>query len=155
MDVRLFQTDDGGDVAFSSPNATITDLELDPGLETASYLSMFGGNERDSGLGTIGEAGSPVRLQWWGNLGEPPSRQMRSETGHLLLSLPAISANLLKIEDAVTRDHQWFLDEGLASEVEASASLIAKDKIRIQVRLVVEGEELVFLFQTQWVFNGA
>lgn len=151
-DVRLFHTADGGDVEFASNDQTYVDIKLHPGLETASYLSMFGGNERDSGLATVGEAGDPQRLQWWGNLGEPLSRQLRSETQHLLRSLPATSSNLLRVQDAITRDHQWFLDDGIASEVTAEVSLIAKDTVRIQIRMIVQGEELVFFFQTQWVY---
>lgn len=153
-DVHLFHTNDGGDVEFAAPGKpnddAYTDLKLDPGLETASYLSMFGGNERDSGLLTTGEAGTPPRLQWWGNLGEPKSQHQRSETQHLLRSIPATSGNLLRVEDAVRRDHQWMLDDKLADEVDASASLVAKDTVDIEVRVVVQGEEFLFFFQSLW-----
>ncbi|MGB5733854.1 MAG: hypothetical protein WBM40_05360, partial [Thiohalocapsa sp.] len=72
-DVHLFHTSNGGDINFASDDLE-TDLALDAGLETAAYLSMFGGNERDPG--TLRNADDPERadrFQWWGNIGAPDS----------------------------------------------------------------------------------
>ena len=99
-DVKLFQTDNEGDI-------TVRDgvVEMGGGLETAAYLSLFGGNEDDDGL-----ADNPKT--WWGNLDEiDPAKQYRSETQNLLRGIPATSGNLRRIEDAASRDLAWFISE--------------------------------------------
>ena len=63
------------------------------GLETAAYLSLFGGNQEDSGLAD-GEA-----KQWWANFEEPVAeRRQRSQTQALLAGLPATPFNLRRVE---------------------------------------------------------
>jgi phage gp46-like protein len=123
-DVRLFHTADGGDVDID-----IDDIATFDSMETAVYLSLFGGNERDSGL----EGDAP--LQWWGNLGEPErTRQYRSETQHLLRSLVATPANLRRIEDAVERDLAWLLEKE-ASRISVLATIPALNTVRITVKI--------------------
>lgn len=150
-DIRLFQVDDDGEIEFADPDAPTTDLKLDTGLETAVYLSWFGGNARDPGLvHDDTNPDHPHRFQWWGNHGEPRERQMISETQHLLRSLPATSNNLLRIEDAQMRDVQWMLDTELASEVVATATLVAKDRIELSGRIIIDKQEFVVAFQSLW-----
>src|SRR5688572_30669781 len=99
-DIRLFHDDDGGDIEYVNGQAVMSD-----GLETAVYLSLWGGNEQDSG------GDETERLQWWGNQGELiESRKYRSETQNLLRSIPAIPVNLLRIQDAVEHDLEWMLE---------------------------------------------
>lgn len=149
-DVRLFHTADGGDIAFSGDDLVAVDILLDSGLETAAYLSLLGGNERDPGLvGNIDPEGAD-RFQWWGNIGEPRDRQQRSETQHLLRSLPATSNNLLRLEDAATRDLQWFVDTDIASLVEVSATLATVNTVVIAVRIVVTNKDFAFAFTARW-----
>lgn len=138
-DVRLFQTDDGGEI-----NVDNGIVELGPGLGTAAYLSLFGGNEDDDG-----SQESP--RSWWGNLGEErPERTYRSETQYLLRSIPATSGNLRRIEDAANRDLAWMLDTGVASEVSASASVIGLNRVRIAVTIQAIGESSRFEFTENW-----
>jgi phage gp46-like protein len=140
MDVRLYQTNDGGEIDFVAGQAQMSD-----GLETAVYLSLFGGNERDSGQ----DGDEP--LQWWGNLGEADqSKHYRSETQHLLRSLPATTANLRRIEDAIARDLAWMTDSSLASSVSAEVSVPALNRIDLLVRVEIDGEELKFPFTQAW-----
>ena len=134
-DVRLFHQADGGNIEFAGPDLTTTDIKLDTGLETAVYLSWFGGNERGS---------------WWGNLDEPLARQMISETASLLLSLPATSNNLLLIEASMLRDLQWALDDGTFDEVSVVAALVAKDRIGLTARILISKEEFVVAFESSW-----
>ena len=85
-DVSLRQTDDGGEITVV--NGVV---EMSGGLETAVYLSLFGGNEDDDG-----RADNPQT--WWGNLAEnEPERQYRSETQHLLQALPATTGTLIRV----------------------------------------------------------
>ena len=110
-DVRIFQVDDGGEIEFAGSDIVTTDLKTDTGLESAVYLSWFGGNEL-----------SP----WWGNIGEPVERQYTSELAKVLRDLPATSNNLLRVEDAANHDVQWMLDTKTVLDVEVSATLISE-----------------------------
>ncbi len=127
LDVVLFHTEDGGEIEIVNGVLTMSD-----GLETATYLSLFGGNERDSGLA------ADDRLQWWGNLGEPnEARAYRSQTQNLLRNLPATSANLRRVEDAVSRDLAW-MTKTHVREVGVNVSIPKLNAIRIEVTLVMK-----------------
>ena len=150
-DVRLFHTADGGNIEFAGDDALVGDVKLDTGLETAVYLSWFGGNERDAGI--VDDDDDPDhqhRYIWWGNIGEPEERHMVSETQHLLRALPATSNNLLRIEGAMLRDIEWGLDDGTFTDATVTASLIGKDRIRLAALIVVRGEEFAVAFETSW-----
>ena len=134
-DVRLFNTDDGGEITVENGR-----FEMSDGLETAVYLSLFGGNEDDSG------SEGDDRRQWWGNLGEnEPSRQYRSETQHLLRALPLLPASLRRIEDAVKRDLGWMVPSP-ARAVDARATIPALNTVRIDVAVEVDGKTFPFSF---------
>lgn len=138
-DVRLFQTVDDGEISVSGGL-----VAMDGGLETAAYLSLFGGNENDDG-------GSESVVTWWGNLSETEAvRQYRSETQNLLRALPATSGNLRRIEEAAGRDLAWFLSEGVASSVDVAASIPALNRVRLDVTIRAEGEESTFEFSANW-----
>lgn len=134
-DVRLYQINDDGEIDMVAGQFVMSD-----GLETAVYLSLFGGNDEDSGL----EA-DDLR-QWWGNLEEPDlTRRYRSETQFLLESLPLVPANLRRVEDAAGRDLAWMVG-GVASSVEVTASVPALNTIRVAIALVVDDAEYDFAF---------
>lgn len=138
-DVRLFQTNDGGDMSVTGGI-----VAMDGGLETAVYLSLFGGNENDSG-------GDGAVSTWWGNLSEIDTvRQYRSETQNLLRSIPATSFNLRRIEDAAARDLAWLISEGAASSVSVFASVQGLNTIRITVTIEALGETSEFVFAENW-----
>ena len=138
-DVRLYHTVDGGGI-----NITNGQPELADGLESAVYLSLFGGNVRDAGLE------SERTKEWWGNKGETdPAKQQRSETQHLLTALPAIPANLKRIEDAGLRDLAWLTDS-VADIVAVTARMHAVNAITIQVDVLINGIKSVFAFTQAW-----
>lgn len=134
-DVLLRHTENGGDVQFVAGQAV-----MDDGLFNAVYLSLFGGNDEDSGL----EADD--RKQWWANMEEPDlTRHYRSETQFLLQSLPLVPANLRAVEDAATRDLAWMLD-AIASSVEVDASVPALNTIELAIAIVVDDAQYDFAF---------
>lgn len=138
-DVKLFHTADGGEIEIL--NGVVT---MSAGLETAAYLSLFGGNEQDSGLS------GDDRLQWWGNLGETDqARIYRSRTQNLLRSIPAIPANLLRIEDVVNADLAWMLDE-IADSIEVSTAIPGFNRVNITVTIVVGDARYEFVFSQRW-----
>ena len=138
-DVLLEQTIDDGEITVV--NGVVT---MSGGLETAAYLSLFGGNEDDDGRPENSKT-------WWANLLEiDKSRKYISETQHLLQSIPATSANLRKIEDAAKSDLNWFLTSNIASSVEVFASIPALNTIGLTVNIIAQGEELEFNFTENW-----
>lgn len=140
MDVELFQGPNGGEITFTGGLVKMSD-----GLASACYLSMFGGNELDSG-----EEATDSQ-SWWGNLGEPDeAKQYRSRTQYVLRALPAVSANLLKLEDAMQADLAWLTDE-IATGIEATANLTAPRRVHLSVTVHV-GESTYgpFEFDASW-----
>lgn len=135
-DVLLRNTDDGGDITIQGGL-----LLLSEGLETAAYLSLFGGNEDDPGE-------ADLTHQWWGNLLDvEPERSYRSETQALLRGLPAIPANLLRVEQAAARDLKWMTDTGNAQSVAVVASIPSINRIQIDVTiLTATGQQLDLSF---------
>jgi len=134
-DVLLRQTNDGGDITVESGLFLLSE-----GLETAVFLSLFGGNEQDPGEGESDQ-------QWWGNLSETePARTYRSETQYLVRALPAIPAHLLRIEHAGARDLQWMLDEGTAQSVKVSARIPELNHVVVDIDLVVRQRLIQFSF---------
>ena len=114
------------------------------GLETAAYLSLFGGNEDDDGS-------DDNALTWWGNLDEvDPVRQYRSETQNLLQSIPATTGNLRRIEDAANRDLAWFVEQNVASSVTVEATIPGINRVKITVKIEANGVESSFDFVENW-----
>jgi hypothetical protein len=128
VDVLLFQTKDGGEI---DPDI------LTPGLDVMAYLCLFGGNDDDDG-----SEGNP--LTWWANLDETdPASMYRSETQNILRGLPASSANLRRLEDAARRDLGAFISAGIAREVDAEASIIGLNRVRIVCDIDGQTEEFI------------
>jgi phage gp46-like protein len=140
-DVVLYQTLEGGDISIADGV-----VEMSGGLETAVYLSLFGGNERDAG-------NAESRAAWWGNLNEVPERQYRSETQNLLQSLPVTSYNLRRIEDAARRDLEWMREVGAASAISVSASVPGLNRVRLVIdigAIDLEAESSVIEYEETW-----
>lgn len=128
-DVLLFHTLDDGDLQVDQGM-----VAMDGGLRSAVYISLFGGNEDDSG-------GDKDPQNWWGNIGQ--RHQVRSETQHLLQTATPTSANLLRVEDAITRDLVWLVSEGAAAEVSARVIIPTYNSIKITV--TIDGITLDFV----------
>lgn len=138
-DVSLFQTDDNGNITVEGGI-----IRMSNGLETSVYLSLFGGNTDDDGR-------ADNKDNWWANLDEvDTARQYRSETQHLLQSLPTTSENLLRIEDAVNRDLAWLIKIKVASSVKVVSSIPGLNKIKLKVDIEAIGEESSFEFVENW-----
>lgn len=134
-DVLLRMGPDGGEITIDAG-----DLVMSNGLETAALLSLYGGNEQDSGDADSSES-------WWGNIGElEPARQCRSETQYLLRSLPAVPANLRRIEEAASRDLEWMVDSGVAQSVSVSASIPELNRVRLDVVITTLAKQIQLSF---------
>lgn len=139
-DVLLRPTEDGGEIQFIGGEPTLSD-----GLESAAFLSLFGGNERDSG-DTDGE-----RFQWWANFEEPvKDRRLRSKTQSLLKALAAVPFNLTRIEDAAAADLAW-MEAELDAKVTVAASIPDLDRVLLEVEIDVGTTKYNFEFKSNWV----
>jgi len=135
-DVKLYQTDDGGDIAVEGGI-----VEMDGGLATMAYLCLFGGNEDDDGI-----RDNP--LTWWGNVGESdPDKQYRSETQYLLQSIPATTANLRRIEDAAARDLAALKRSGAAASVGVSVTMPGLNRVSIEANI---NGDTALKFEANW-----
>ncbi len=138
-DVILYQSLDDGEIEVIDGVVT-----MDGGLQTTVYISMFGGNFKDDGL-------ADNAFSWWGNLLETESiNKLRSETQNLLRSIPATSANLLRIEQAVIRDLAWMITVKAANEITVDVSIPALNTIKIIVTINAIGLESSFEFVENW-----
>lgn len=138
-DVFLYQTNDNGDI-----NLNDGQIEMNGGLETAAYNSIFGGNEDD-------DSRKDNPLEWWGNKIETdPVRKLHSETQNLLNSIPATSSNLRRVEDAAKRDLSWFITEGVATTLTVEAYIPAVNRVGLIINLNVAGSEIEFKFLENW-----
>ncbi len=133
-DVALLHENDGGNIEvergrFSTAN----------GLFNAVYLSLFGGNERDSG----DSVDDP--LEWWGNKIEPvASRRYRSETQALLKDLPLVPSTRRRFEDAATRDLAWLTEDGRADFVAVTCSIPGLNRLAFSIKIEVDDELYAF-----------
>ena len=137
--VKLFQTIDDGEI-----NVVNGVIDMSSGLDTSVYLSLWGGNEDDNGSDN-----NP--FTFWGNLDETDkAKKQISETQYLLQSIPAIPANLLRIEQAAGRDLNWLLENKIASSVIIAVSIPALNRIKIVVTIEANGMESSFEFVENW-----
>ena len=112
-DVVLFQSLDDGEIVIEGGLAT-----MDGGLQTAVYLSLFGGNEDDDGL-----AQNPKT--WWANLDEnQPVLRYRSRLQNLLRSIPFFIIDIFLLDFG-----KYFLSsKAVKSDTQIILSAFFKDK---------------------------
>lgn len=140
VDPYLFNTLDGGEIEYV--NGTLT---MDDGLYTATYLSLFGGNEEDSGQQAT------ERKQWWGNFSETlAERKYRSETQYVLRAMPAIPANLPLVDDAVSHDLSWMTSTGLASSLSVLTTMPGLNRVAIALNVEIGDQRYELAFATRW-----
>lgn len=135
-DVVLYQLEDGGEITCVAGQ-----IAMDDGVATAVYLSLFGGNEDDSG------SDADMPREWWGNKdARNPQETYRSETQYLLRSLSITSGNIRHVEDAVAHDLAWMAESELASFVGAEVSIPALNTVKILVKVEIQQVEFVLEF---------
>lgn len=138
-DVRIYQAADGGEISITNGEPL-----TDEGLESAAYLSCFGGNQDDSGL-TDGEP-----HQWWANVEEPVrERRLRSQLQSVLRGMPCTPFNLRRAEDAAMSDLEWMVTE-LQAKVTVEASIPAVEWINIHVTIAIGDTKDNFDFGSRW-----
>lgn len=136
MDVLLFDTLDSGDITITNGDVAMTN-----GIDTATYICLFGGNSDDPG-------NSDTSLAWWGNADETDTdKWIRSSFQHLLTELPLTISNLRKFEDAAKQDLQTLIDVGAVEDITATASIPAVDTLKLVLDL--DGTQVVYISESE------
>lgn len=106
-------------------------------LVTAVFLSLFGGNQEDSG------ADGDKPKEWWGNkLATSEEEKLRSETQSLLAKLPVTTGNLRRFQDAAQRDLGWMVTAAVATAVAVRVVIPKANSLRYDIAIEVNGEWL-------------
>ncbi|MCK5613152.1 hypothetical protein KAR91_65365 [Candidatus Pacearchaeota archaeon] len=138
--VLLFQTADGGNIIIEDNN----DVQQTGGFITEFFHSLFGGNAEDNGSANN-------KNTWWANLMEDdPAFQFVSRTQNLLISLPLVSGNLRKIEDAVKIDLKPYVDSGAITELNVVISITGVRRVKIVITALADGNEITITFLANW-----
>ena len=138
-DALLKQTPDNGEIEYTNGLLVMTG-----GFETAFYLALFGGNQKDSG--TQNDINN-----WWGNLVETdPDLYYRSHTQYLLQTLIPVSGNLVRLEEAVKKDLDVFKRVGAVDEMEVVVALIGVRKVQITITVTANGENVELKYIENW-----
>jgi phage gp46-like protein len=140
MDVKFFQSNDGGEI--ECVNGVIT---LEEGLESASLLSLFGGCDDDDATdGT-------QSLQFWGNVLEEDGspRQVRSRFQALTLTMPLNSATLQEFQEAAAADLDWLVEGEVVDSFTVETSIAGPKKLALSGEFNVRNDVYPFTFQTK------
>ena len=129
-DIMLYPTEDGGDI--NVPNGQ---PDMDAGLWTAVYLSLFSG-------------------AWWGNAIATQAGQFTASVEELM----RVDSNRtrLDVEEAARAALRWLTDEGIASAVEVQATIPATGRIDLVVTIMEPAAEPeVLRYKINWAGQRA
>ena len=136
-DVLLFQTVDDGEIAVTDGIVSMTN-----GFETAVYLSLFGGNDDDSGR-------ADDDLTWWGNIGaRDPDERMVSQTQNMMRGLPVTSGSLPSIRNAIKNDLSWM--SKYVENMEITLAIPGPKRIDIRIRFDFNGAPVTLNYTQNW-----
>src|SRR5690606_20334266 len=139
MDVLFSATPDGGEISITNNL-----IDMDAGLETAVYLSLFGGNSDDDATDET------TNLQWWGNLLPGDSQlPLRCRTQFLIRDLPATTGNLARLRDAAIRDLAWVVDS-FADSYKVDVSMPALNRVALRIDISIGDQTYTFIFDEHW-----
>ena len=153
----LSKTEFTGDVLLSGADG-MGNIVIEDGLvkdcrnfSTAVYLSLFGGNARDS-AGRENET-------WWGNLipGTKKNEKLVSSFYAIVNGLPLNSNNIKKAVAAAKDDLGWMTEEGIADEIDASIYAMSARQVQLTVRISKSGSDILkdtCGFQWQGAIDG-
>ena len=126
-DVRVTNSEDGGEIIFERGQP-----EMDEGLETAVYLSMFS---------------SPG---WWGNAISEKAAQLGSDL-ESIQSRTLSNQTRLDAEEYARQALAWMVSEGVAKSVTVAGSIPRADILGLVVTIEQPNGTVVTLrYQVNW-----
>lgn len=134
-DLLLVDTPDGGDILIDEGL-----FQADSSLETAVYLSLFGGNKEDSGK-------VKTNKTWWGNTLDETSDEEKliSRFQYIITALPLSVKNIRAAEAAAVLDLQWAINLGIADKIEAEGRIKDKGWFFLEIKILKNADA---------IFNG-
>lgn len=131
-DVRVTNTEDGGEIIFERGQP-----EMDAGLETAVYLSLFS---------------SPG---WWGNAISEKAAQLGSDL-ESIQSRTLSNQTRLDAEEYARKALAWMVSEGVAASVRVVASIPRADLLGLTITIEQPSGSVVTLrYQINWAAQRA
>ena len=131
-DVRLTPTADGGDITLLGGQP-----DMDQGLETAVYLSLFAGPD------------------WWGNLAGTLDERAESNL-EALLSQTLTNQTRLDAEEYARQALAWMTRSGIAAKVSVAATLPALGWLVLAIVIEQPGTDpQVLRYQINWAAQRA
>ena len=143
-------------LAPASPLATADieiadrDIRRDPGLETAILVSLF--SDRQASVDDSIPDNSGDRRGWWADETQPDDDKIGSRLW--LLDRSKTVAEVLPLAEQYAREAlQWMIDDGLATEVGATATRHDHETLLLSVRIVSpesEKQNTFFKYYFNW-----
>ena len=125
-DVKLVQTDDGGDIEFVAGQPV-----MDQGLETAVYISLFSGD-------------------WWGNAISEQNEKLESNLEEIY-NRNLSNKTRLDAEEYVRKALEWMISLGIAKRIDVSASLPTPGWLGLEITIIEpNGSEQNFRYSINW-----
>ncbi len=132
-DIAIFQVDSGGTIQVLNGEP-----EMDGGLESAVYLSLFGNDSSD----------------YWANEYFTEDQKLTGFFIGFMLANPKTIATLNQAEEFALQDLQWFINSGIADTVDVTITSPSRQRIDLTVELKIDGDTLFQnTFQVNWGFQ--
>ncbi|MCQ2087897.1 MAG: phage GP46 family protein [Bacilli bacterium] len=128
-DVLLLDTENGGQISV------INGLIMpDKRFTTSVFLSLFGGNNNDSGRVDNNKT-------WWGNRFNNTSEveKLVSRFQSITKTLPLTVKNINLAQQAAKDDLSWMIQEGIADDITVDIKAVNKSKIELNVVVIKDG----------------
>jgi phage gp46-like protein len=144
-DALLFETVDGGELAIEN-GLFVSDTRF----SSAVYLSLLGGNQDDPGKVENNKT-------WWGNRLDSVTKNEKlvSRFQAIITGLPMTVKNIREAEAAAELDLQWFKDEKIADEINATIKSTGKHEFNLTIEIL---EDITTIFENtyslQWGVNN-
>jgi phage gp46-like protein len=112
-------------------------IELDPGLGTPIFLSLFGGNVKGITTKTRKPAGVE-NLDWFGNLylQEENKPLFNSKFETYLKENPLTSGNLIKLKELALSDLDWIIQKKAVKSFEIVFEIKGANSVQIEITAI-------------------
>ena len=133
-DLLIFDTSEGGEINNDANTPMLT-----LGFESAAYLSLFG---------AVGEKSE----NWMNEYAETESEKMQGLFSQVMLNRPLNSSTISEAEEAAFSDLEWFIDEGICSDIQVQISIVNPKRVNVRILLLQDQELLAdFNFTENWI----
>ena len=122
-DVKMYHDHDGGYIVLDHGQP-----DMDEGLATAIYISIFAG-------------------PYWGNTASTPDEKLAADIQEVM-ARPLTNQSRLDMEEKVRQALQWMVDAGISSEITVEAIISAPSVLEISIT-VAEGGNVTYKINWQ------